>query len=264
MTPAAPVAARLSLDEQKLKERIVKDHTERLAGNHYKVLGLQQTATPADIKKAYVTLAREWHPDSLSGTPFAHDESVKSKLAALFGRLQDANAILSHPDERAAYDRSGAAVVTTSGGKKIRRTAEANVAFIKAETYFKKKDWRLAEVHYRLASDLDEEDPKFRIHLAWAFFHNETKDRIVRTAEAKKLLAEILKAHRIADAAYKLGLIERHDGNEPEAMKRFDEAYKLDPKNPDIQRERRLKDMRADKEKADNESLLGRFKKLTR
>jgi curved DNA-binding protein CbpA len=259
-----PAPARLSLDDQKLKERIVKDHTERMKGNHYALMGVPQTATPADIKKAYVTLAREWHPDSLSGTPLADDTSVKTKLAELFGRLQDANAILSHPEERAAYDRSGAATVAQTGGKKIRRTAEANVAFVKAETFFKKKDWKLAEVHYRLASDLDEEDPKFRVLLAWTIFHNDTKEKAARTSEAKKLLNEVYRSHRVADAAFKLGLIAQLDGDDVEAMKRFDEAYKIDPKNPEIQRVRRLKDLRAEKTKTENESLLGRFKKLTR
>jgi tetratricopeptide (TPR) repeat protein len=258
-----PAPARLSLDDQKLKERIVKEHTERLKGNHYTILGLPQAASPADIKKAYVTLAREWHPDTLSGTALANDETVKTKLAELFGRLQDANAVLSHADQRAAYDRSGASVIEQTGGKKVRRTAEANVAFIKAETYLKKKDYRLAETHYRLASDLDEEDPKFRVLLAWAIFQNETKDKAVRSVEAKKILTEVLKQKRVADAAYKLGLIARQDGSEVEAMKYFDEAYKLDPKNPDVQRERRLKDMRADKVKEDA-TLFGRIKKLTR
>ena len=29
----------------------------------YSVLGLSKTATQAEIKKAYIKLAKEWHPD---------------------------------------------------------------------------------------------------------------------------------------------------------------------------------------------------------
>jgi len=254
-------APKLSLDDMKLKERIAKDHGERIKGNHYVVLGVPPTAAPADIKKAYVTLAREWHPDTLSGTALATDEPTKTKLAELFARLQAANAVLSHADQKAAYDKSGAAAAAPSTGKKLRRTAEANVAFVKAETFFKKKEWKLAETHYRLAADLDEEDPKFRVAIAWAIFHNDTRDKAARTAEAKKLLTELQRTHRLADAAYKLGLIARMDGEDADADKRFDEAYRLDPKNPDIAREHRIKEMRATKAKEEKKGLLGKLLK---
>lgn len=259
--PVEFTAPKLSLNDMKLKERIAKEHAERIKGNHYVVLGVPPTAAPADIKKAYVTLAREWHPDTLSGTGVANDEPTKTKLAELFARLQDANAVLSHADQKAAYDKSGAASAAPSTGKKIRRTAEANVAFVKAETFFKKKEWKLAETHYRLAADLDEEDPKFRVAIAWAILHNDSREKAARTLEAKKLLTELQRTHRLADAAYKLGLIARMDGDESEADKRFDEAYRLDPKNPDIAREHRIKEMRATKAKEEKKGLLGKFLK---
>jgi curved DNA-binding protein len=62
--------------------------------DYYKVLGLAQTATPDEVKKAYRKLARKFHPDV-------------SKEADAATRMQDINeayAVLSDAEKRAAYD----------------------------------------------------------------------------------------------------------------------------------------------------------------
>ena len=63
--------------------------------NHYDVLGLQSSATPEEIKKAYRTLALKHHPDRNPG-----DRAAEEK----FKELAAAYEILSDPEKRGEYD----------------------------------------------------------------------------------------------------------------------------------------------------------------
>lgn len=66
--------------------------------DYYKKLGLDNTATAEDIKKAYRKLARKLHPDL---NP--NDASAKRK----FQEINEANEVLSDPEKRKKYDQHG-------------------------------------------------------------------------------------------------------------------------------------------------------------
>ena len=66
--------------------------------DYYEVLGLSQSASPEEIKKAYRQLARKYHPDANSG-----DQEAEVK----FKEVKDAYDVLSDPNKRASYDRFG-------------------------------------------------------------------------------------------------------------------------------------------------------------
>mmetsp|Transcript_1923 Transcript_1923/g.2144 ORF Transcript_1923/g.2144 Transcript_1923/m.2144 type:complete len:357 (-) Transcript_1923:231-1301(-) len=66
--------------------------------NYYAVLGVQKTATEAQIKKAYRKLALEYHPDKTGG-----DEAK----AAKFAEINSIYEVLSDPEKRQLYDRGG-------------------------------------------------------------------------------------------------------------------------------------------------------------
>ncbi|MCD1118379.1 DnaJ C-terminal domain-containing protein [Chryseobacterium turcicum] len=66
--------------------------------DYYKILGVDKSATQDDIKKAYRKLARKLHPDL---NP--NDKEAERK----FKELNEANEVLSHPENRAKYDKYG-------------------------------------------------------------------------------------------------------------------------------------------------------------
>jgi curved DNA-binding protein len=66
--------------------------------DYYKTLGVERTATPADIKKAYRRLARELHPDRNPG-----DKTAERK----FKEANEAHEVLADPKKRQQYDALG-------------------------------------------------------------------------------------------------------------------------------------------------------------
>jgi molecular chaperone DnaJ len=65
--------------------------------DYYEVLGISKDATEADVKKAYRTLAKKFHPD------------VNKEAGAdlKFKEVQEAYEILSDPQKKASYDQFG-------------------------------------------------------------------------------------------------------------------------------------------------------------
>ncbi|MFM8526179.1 MAG: J domain-containing protein [Cyanobacteriota bacterium] len=69
---------------------------ERPGLNHYDRLGLTQAATPEDLRQAFRTLSKRYHPDTTT-LPAA-------PAAVCFQAVQQAYAVLADPQRRRAYD----------------------------------------------------------------------------------------------------------------------------------------------------------------
>ena len=66
--------------------------------DYYKVLGIDKSADTNDIKKAYRTLAKEYHPDR---------NPNNEEAEARFKEVSEAYEVLSDTDRKAKYDKFG-------------------------------------------------------------------------------------------------------------------------------------------------------------
>src|SRR6187431_120230 len=66
--------------------------------DYYKILEINKNATEADIKKGYRKLARKYHPDLNPNNKEAERK---------FKELNEANEVLSNPENRKKYDQYG-------------------------------------------------------------------------------------------------------------------------------------------------------------
>src|SRR5437868_9139981 len=75
--------------------------------DYYQILGVKKNANEDEIKKAYRSLAKKYHPDKNKGNKEAENK---------FKEISEAYAVLSDAEKRAQYDRLGAEAFSFGGG----------------------------------------------------------------------------------------------------------------------------------------------------
>ncbi|KAI8871151.1 TPR-like protein [Ramicandelaber brevisporus] len=81
-----------------LLQKALRLQNVRKQRDYYKILGVSRDASQRDIKKAYRSMAQQWHPDTYRGELSA--EEVTKKMA----EINDAYAVLSDEEKKQQYD----------------------------------------------------------------------------------------------------------------------------------------------------------------
>ncbi|MHB1439141.1 MAG: molecular chaperone DnaJ [Cuniculiplasma sp.] len=83
-----------------------------MAKDYYKTLGVEKTASPEEIKKAFRQLARKWHPDA--------NPDNKSEAERRFKEISEAYEVLSDENKRKVYDQTGQVNFGSNGSEGFR------------------------------------------------------------------------------------------------------------------------------------------------
>jgi len=96
-----PPPAEPSADTKTKRKEIAEAFGTLRTKTHFEVLGIERTATDAQVKDAYFRLAKRFHPDTHHDPNMA---DLRDKLEAVFISLGEAYEVLRSPRSRAAYE----------------------------------------------------------------------------------------------------------------------------------------------------------------
>jgi hypothetical protein len=84
-----------------LRRMVLDAYAHLKTRSHFEVLGVPPTASPAEVRDAYLQQARLFHPDSQHDPALA---DLRDYLEKVFARVNEAYDALSHPARRADYE----------------------------------------------------------------------------------------------------------------------------------------------------------------
>jgi curved DNA-binding protein CbpA len=91
--------------------------------DHYGALGVARDASAADIRRAYLRLARRFHPDRQASIDVLDRDLAERRMR----EVNEAWTVLSDPSRRSAYDRTLAAGAASTGAPTGSHAADPDV-----------------------------------------------------------------------------------------------------------------------------------------
>jgi curved DNA-binding protein CbpA len=230
------------------------DFFERLnvATNYYQMLGLVRPANDADIKRAYHSLAKRFHPDRFRK---AVDDALHTRIESAFAQIAQAYETLKDKQSRAAYDSKLLTLEKMGGASRAPSQAAANSAKTApkrsetvapptqsgstskpydAEEKYQQGLSALQSGNHRLAitclgeaARLAPTQPRYRAHYGRALA---SQERMHRSAEAEIKAAIALDAN---NGSYRVMLAELYIavGLQRRAQGELERALSIDPRN---------------------------------
>jgi CheY-like chemotaxis protein/curved DNA-binding protein CbpA len=237
------------------------DHEQRMAltallerlskPSPFEKLGLLRDATEAEIRSAYVMLAKETHPDRYArATHAVHDLAERA-----FRELTRAFELLTDPLSLSKYradperDRKEAQALDEA-----QRAIGAEREFQKGEARLRSHDWSGALGHFERAVELYPDEGEYLAYCGWAYYLTHGHDDAV----FKKAFEQVKRGAKLAPDREKpylfLGRLCQAAGHMDAAERMFMKAVERRPDSIEALRELRLMQMRRPKQ-----GLLGRL-----
>jgi CheY-like chemotaxis protein len=242
--------------EGKLREALHKQKTQ----NHFEALGIAEDAPSDEVRKAFMTLAKTFHPDKVG----RRSTELVELAAKVFARISESHDVLASPEKRQLY----VSQLKRNRGQgdlrqEVSRILTAEQQFQRAEEAMRRRDWSGSLEALKWALELDANEGEFYALRGWVLFLQQ-QDQGSRNPEPA--LDQIRKAINLSPQSptsyYYLGQIRKACGDQVEAEKMFRKTIELRPDHVEANRELRLIQMRRAKgDETVSGRLFGRKKK---
>jgi curved DNA-binding protein CbpA len=228
---AAPAPAAREEELRLQRERITALAAKFAKLNFYQLLGLTPQAEPETIKRAYIALAKEHHPDRFFRPEL---EDLQESVNAIFMRINEAYTTLHNPGSRAEYDREVLKVVQPERVKDPEEDSRiAREQFQKGMGQLNAGDVWSAIQSLRWAVNLSPQNPRYHTYLGVAL--TRTKKRLHEAEEHCK--TAIALDYNNSQYYVHLGQVYKTGRLFDKARRQFEQALRLDPKHPQALKE---------------------------
>jgi curved DNA-binding protein CbpA len=230
----------LSPEEQWIRDDVVAKRAAVAAGTYYDWLELKRGASSEEIKKAYLTMIKRYHPDRLRSQRLAY---LRGDLEDLLSKMTEAYQTLCSPVARRRFDNSlrteaprGEDLSPRGGAPQTSEPAATSLESIAAR-YYREAKKHFSQNHFHETVELMEEAVRF--DPGKAKYHKLLARALARNPFWGKRAEEHFEA-ALALSPFDLdclvGLGELYDaaGMTMRAGSLFAQALELDPTNADL------------------------------
>jgi curved DNA-binding protein CbpA len=232
---------KLSPEERSLREQLAQQAMDMKKQDYFEVLGVSKNASRAEIKKAYFSLAKQYHPDRLYATASAE---IRNLADEIFNQISAAHDVLSDDARREQYMEELSSGTKRDVSSEVSNILSAEGCFQKGEIALRKRDYTKARDLFEEATKLCPEEGEFHAFLGWAIFQSDPKkEEAVRAARDQ--LNQAISLNPKVDKAYLfLGYIYKAMNYREMAESEFEKAIQVNPDCTEALRELRLISMR--------------------
>jgi DNA-binding response OmpR family regulator/DnaJ-domain-containing protein 1 len=214
---------RLAGEERAARERLMGALAEARRADHFSVLGVSPTASGAEVKQAYLALAREYHPDRYLTSASAE---VRALARQLYERLSTAHDTLVDPEARGRYQLELAHGLPRAEDPELGRIVAAEACFQRGEALMAQREYAQAHQAFTEAVRRSEQEGEFHAWLGLSLFQADP----TRVAEAVAALERAVALSPRLDRAYLfLGYLYQATGRPDEAQTQFEKAIRCNP-----------------------------------
>lgn len=251
-----------SPDQKDLANKFKDDFVRMHSQNFFELLGIERQAKQADVRKAYFTLAKEYHTDRLVTLP----EPVQRLGREIFDLIQKAYDTLTDQEQRDKY------VAATFYGKQDDEEAAVQevTTVLQADQHYKTGIGLLnagnlkgAHAAFTRARELYPKEPEYNACYGYTLFKLSYPNLTERCEEGEKLIHDAIRQNPKLDRANVfLGRIYLSKDNQEMAARYFVRALKINGSNLEAGRElQAMKNRRDQQDSSLLGSFFGRFKK---
>jgi len=228
------------------RESFLKDYAWMMEQDYFTLLGVSESDSREQVRKSYYNMVKKYHPDRFFEQNALPD--LKDKVNALFQHISDAHETLSDANAKTRYlnDRQGEKNSSTTSLENI---LQAETAFQKGIIFFRVKKYDQAQKAFAEALEISPSEAEYLMYQAWCAYKFNPKAADVIINARKNLLRAIELNPKLSLAHLFLGYVCKDEGNEKEALRRFEKAIQCNPNCTEALREIRLMGMRKEKEK---------------
>ncbi|MBL4687967.1 MAG: DnaJ domain-containing protein, partial [Nannocystaceae bacterium] len=206
----------------------------------FDLFGLELNATRRDVRRAWGDLSRKFHPDALASQGL---EVLRDRVGEAFAALSEAHQVLADTDARAQLAKRIAAgdygSTTANDATATARAAfEAELLSREGEKLMRANNFARALVQFESAAAAYPE-PGTDACIAWCTFQLSDKTPNDAALANTKLQRVIEEFPNIPPPHYFRGFVLMSLGHDDIATTEFTEAYRLDPRLIDAERQAR-------------------------